>query len=152
DDAAVTARVETDRAHVVLGQVAALPAGADALLDVLDRVRESDRLLPRRREKVEREALCRAGADTGKPRELGDEIVDRGAQHVRERSCPPRTGEPGGSRHCTGGMTDVLLARPLSRRASTPGARCSSAPGGFARFGRVWPEERRHDPQSARPA
>ena len=42
DDGAVAARVEADRAELLLGQVAALAAEADALLDLLDRVRERD--------------------------------------------------------------------------------------------------------------
>ena len=45
DDGAVAARVEADRAELLLGQVAALAAEADALLHLLDRRRERERLL-----------------------------------------------------------------------------------------------------------
>ena len=76
DDRAVATRVEADRAHLVLGQVPALTAEADALLDLLDRVRERDRLVRVRAQQVEREPLRGARADAGEPGQLGDEVVD----------------------------------------------------------------------------
>ena len=54
----------------------------DARLDVGDRVPEGVRLVRGDREEVEREPLRGPGADPGQPRELRDEVVDRGAQHA----------------------------------------------------------------------
>ena len=76
DDGAVAARVEADRAELLLGQVAALAAEADALLHLLDRRRERERLVLADREQVEREPLRRARADSGQARQLRDEVVD----------------------------------------------------------------------------
>ena len=81
DDRAVAASVEADRAELLLGQVSALTAEADALLDLANRVGERDRLLLRDAQKVEREPLRRAGADAGQARELGDQVVDERAEH-----------------------------------------------------------------------
>ena len=92
DDGAVAARVEADRAELLLGQVAALAAEADALLDLLDRVRERDGLVLLRREDVERESLRRPRADPGQPRQLRDEVVHRGAQH--HHNLPVQSGRP----------------------------------------------------------
>ena len=65
DDRVVAPRVEADRAELLLGEVAALAAEADALLHVLDRVGERQRLLLRHLEEVEREPLRGAAADPG---------------------------------------------------------------------------------------
>ena len=59
----VAAAVEADRADLVLGQVPALAAEADALLHLGDRRRERERLVLRRAEDVEGEPLRRALAD-----------------------------------------------------------------------------------------
>jgi hypothetical protein len=83
DRRVVAACVGADRAQLVLGQVAALGAEADALLHVLDRLRERERLVPRPREEVEREPLRRALADAGQLRELGDEVVHGRREHGR---------------------------------------------------------------------
>ena len=93
DDGAVAARVEADRAELLLGQVAALAAEADALLDLLDRVRERDGLVLLRREDVESESLRRPRADPGQPRQLRDQVVHRGAQHPH--NLPVHSGRPG---------------------------------------------------------
>ena len=66
DDGAVAACVGADRAELLLGEVAALAAEADALLHLLDRARERERLLLRGREEVEREPLRGARADPGR--------------------------------------------------------------------------------------
>ena len=66
DDGAVAARVEADRADLVLGQVAALAAEADALLDLLDRRGERQRVRLGDREQVKREPLRGARADPGR--------------------------------------------------------------------------------------
>src|SRR5262249_54185128 len=75
-------RVEADRAHLVLGEVAALAAEANALLHVPDRIGQRLRLRFRRLEDVEREPLRGAAADPGQPRELPDEVLDGWAQHA----------------------------------------------------------------------
>ena len=49
DDRVVAAGVEADAAELLLGQVAALAAEADALLRLADRLGERERLLLRRR-------------------------------------------------------------------------------------------------------
>ena len=81
DDRAVAARVEADRAHLVLGEVAALAAEAHALLHVLDRLGERERLVLRRAQEMEREALRRPRPDPGQARQLRDEIVHGRAEH-----------------------------------------------------------------------
>ena len=57
------------------------PAEADALLHLVDRVGERERLGLRDLEDVEREPLRRAAADAGQPRQLRDEVLDGGAEH-----------------------------------------------------------------------
>ena len=107
DDGAVAARVEADRAELLLGQVAALAAEADALLDLLDRVREGDCLVLLRREDVEREPLRRPRADPGQSRQLRDEVVDRRAEHIH--NLPVCSGRPASLRRELGSR------RPLPR-------------------------------------
>ena len=75
DDRAVAARVRADRAELLLGQVPALAAEADALLDLVDRARERERFLVRHTEEVEREPLSRARPTPGSG-ELRDEVLD----------------------------------------------------------------------------
>ena len=83
DDRAVAARVEADRADLLLGEVPALAAEAHALLHLLDRVGERERLRLRHLEEMERKPMRGAAADSGQPRQLRDEVVDGGAQHRR---------------------------------------------------------------------
>ncbi len=80
---AVAPRVEADRAELLLGEVPALAAEADALLHLADRRRERERLLLRHLQEVEREPLRRAAADAGQARQLRDEVVDGRAEHGR---------------------------------------------------------------------
>ena len=82
DDRVVAARVETDRADLFLREVAALAAEAHALLDLLDRPGERERLFLLRLEQVERESLRGAAADARQARQLCDEVLDGGAQHA----------------------------------------------------------------------
>ena len=82
DQRMVAARVEADRADLILGQVAALLAEADALLHVLDRGGERQRLLARDAEEMEREAVRGARADARQPRQLRDEILDGRREHI----------------------------------------------------------------------
>ena len=82
DRGAVAPRVEADRAQLVLGEVAALAAEADALLHLLDRAGERERLLLLRLEEMEGEPLRRAAADARQARQLRDEVLDGGAQHA----------------------------------------------------------------------
>src|SRR6266404_5950325 len=83
DDRVVAALVTTDRADLLLGEVAALVAEAHTLLYVVDRVGERLRLLLRHLEEMERESLPGPASDAGQARQLRDEIVDGGAQHRR---------------------------------------------------------------------
>src|SRR5581483_10580118 len=83
DRRAVAARVEADRAELLLGEVAALAAEADALLHLADRRRERERLLLRHLEDVEGEPLRRPAADPRQARQLGDEVLDGRAEHGR---------------------------------------------------------------------
>jgi hypothetical protein len=77
NDRPVATRVLADRAELVLRQVAALLAEADAFLHLLDRCGERERLVLRRPEQVKREPVRGAGADAGQARQLRDEVVDR---------------------------------------------------------------------------
>src|SRR5207253_2346388 len=81
DHRVVAARVEADRADLLLGQVPALAAEADALLDLDDRGGERERLVLRYAQQVEREPLRGARPDPGQARQLRDEIVDGGREH-----------------------------------------------------------------------
>src|SRR6185312_15130957 len=58
-----------------------LAAEADALLHLLERRRERERLIRGPLEHVEREPLRRPLPDPGQPRELRDEVLDGGAEH-----------------------------------------------------------------------
>ena len=82
DDGVVAARVAADLARLLLGQVPALAAEANALLDLGDRRGERGGLVRRDAQEVEREPLRRSLADAGQARELRDEVVDRGAEHA----------------------------------------------------------------------
>ena len=83
DERAVAPLVAADLAALLLGQVPALAAEADALLDLVDRRRESLRLVTRDAEQVEREPMRGARADSGQARELRDEVLDGRREHVR---------------------------------------------------------------------
>src|SRR5581483_12172842 len=82
DRGAVAARVEADRADLLLGEVAALVAEPDPLLHVADRVRKRIRLVRRHLQEMERQTLRRAAADPRQARQLRDEIVDGRAKHA----------------------------------------------------------------------
>ena len=77
----VAPRVGADLPELLLGQVPALAAEADALLDLDDRGGERERLLLRTPEDVEREPMRGALADARQPRQLRDQVVDGQAQH-----------------------------------------------------------------------
>src|SRR5437764_12444326 len=93
DRRAVATRVEADRAELLLGEVAAFTAEADALLDLVDRVGERLRLGLRHLEEMKCQALRRPCADSGQPRQLRDEILDGRAEHPV--SLVGRSGHPG---------------------------------------------------------
>src|SRR5439155_17425142 len=77
DDRSVATGVLADRAELFLGQIPALLAEADALLHLLNRRGERERLVLRGPEQVEREPVRRAGADARQACQLRDEVVDR---------------------------------------------------------------------------
>ena len=83
DDRPVATCVRADRAELLLREVPALAAEADAGLHVLDRPRQLERVLRTGREHVECEPLRRSAADPRKLRELRDEVLDGRAQHGR---------------------------------------------------------------------
>src|SRR5207244_2821755 len=64
DEGVVAASVDADAAELLLGEVPALAAEADALLDLVDRARERRRLVLRDLEEVEGEPLRRRRADS----------------------------------------------------------------------------------------
>ena len=82
DHGAVAPRVAADLAGLLLGEVAALGAEADALLDLLECGRERQGLVLRHPEEVEGEPLSRPRPDSGQPRQLRDEVLDRGRKHL----------------------------------------------------------------------
>src|SRR5262245_18079001 len=92
DHRVIAAGVAADRARLLLGEVAALAAEADALLHLVDRLGERERLLLRHLQQVEGESLRRARADPRQPRQLRDEVVDRGGQH--RHTVTVRYGQP----------------------------------------------------------
>src|SRR4051794_40241831 len=73
--------VEADRAHLLLGQVAALAAEADTLLHLFERGGEGERFFLRTLQDVEREPLCGARADARQLGELRHEVVHGRAEH-----------------------------------------------------------------------
>ena len=83
DRPVVAARVEADRAGLLLGEVPALAAEAHPLLHLGERSRERERLLGGSLKDVERQALRRALADPGEAGQLGDEVLDgRAVDHA----------------------------------------------------------------------
>ena len=116
DRRVVAARVEADRAGLLLGQVPALAAEADALLHLGERRGERERLLGRPLQDVEREPLRRPLPDPGQPRQLRDEVLDRGAEH--RAIVPVRLGR-------TAGLS-CASDTPLTAEEARPEDRCQT--------------------------
>src|SRR5207245_9243903 len=91
----VASGVEADGAQLLLGEVAALAAEADALLHVLDRAGEREGLLLLGLEEVEREPLRRAATEAREARPLREEVLDGRARHRHEGTRPVRTSQDG---------------------------------------------------------
>ena len=91
DNGAVAACVEADHAELLLGQVAALAAEADALLHFLDRVRERDCLVLLRREDVEREPI--PGSRVSCATRLSTEGLSTSTTYPSVSDILPRSGE-----------------------------------------------------------
>src|SRR5512146_385703 len=72
----------------------ALAAEPDALLHLREGGGEGERLVGRPLEDVERKPLRRPLPDAGQAGELGDEVLDGGAEHV-PGFCPPNRSGPG---------------------------------------------------------
>jgi len=106
DDRVVAPRVGADRAHLFLGEVAALTTEADTLLDVLECGSERERFVLRALQDVEREPLGRPRPDPGKPAQLRDEVLDRGAEHAAHCAQQPRLVRARPNRSC---RSDVLV-------------------------------------------
>ena len=81
DDCVVAPRVAADLAGLLLGQVPALTAEADALLDLGDRGGQRAGLVLRDAQEVEREPLRCTLADAWQARELRDKVVHGRAEH-----------------------------------------------------------------------
>ena len=89
DDRVVAPRVEADRADLLLGEVAALAAEADALLHLVIAVGERERLLLRHAGGGGTRAAAPCALPMpGQPRQLRDEVVDGRAETSAERSRP----------------------------------------------------------------
>src|SRR5579884_939566 len=116
----VAARVEADRARLVLGQIAALAAEADALLHLGDRRRERERLGARPLQDVERKPLRSSLPDAGQARQLGDEVLDGGAEHAAiVPGSPGCSGRASSAAHATTSANAVTRSAP----AVPPGSR-----------------------------
>src|SRR5207248_4388643 len=81
DDRAVASPVEADGADLLLGEVAALVAEADAFLHLADRFPERVRLGRRHLQQVEGEPLRRPAPDARQARQLRNEILNRRGEH-----------------------------------------------------------------------
>jgi len=86
DRGRLAALVLADAAGRLRGEVEADLTVADRRLDLANRVGKRERLLLRRAEEVEREALRGALPDAGQTRELGDQTVDRRCKQTAERT------------------------------------------------------------------
>src|SRR5262249_55915726 len=74
----VTPRIPADRAELLFGEIEAARAGTHTLPERQQRVRQPATLIRRLPKQVIRESKRRLPTDTGKPGELGREIVDCG--------------------------------------------------------------------------
>jgi hypothetical protein len=83
DERAIPPLVATDLAALLLGQIPAFGAEADAVLHVADRVRERLCFVLRDTQEVEGEAVRRSRADSGQSRQLRDEVLDGRGEHGR---------------------------------------------------------------------
>ncbi len=81
DDRPVAPRVGADLTELLLGQVPALAAKADALLHLADRICKGERLLRWDAEDVEGEPLRRPRSHPREAGELRDQVVDEGRKH-----------------------------------------------------------------------
>src|SRR5581483_5394626 len=117
DQRTVAPRVEADRADLVLRQVPALAAEADARLHLLDRLRQRECLVRRRTQEVEREALRRPCPDAGQTRQLRDEVVDRRGQHTVSLVLTLDDGSAAGEEKAAAAEAEQLVpAEVLARR------------------------------------
>ena len=133
--------VGADPAELLLGEVPALAAEADALLDVDDRGGERERLVLRHPQHVEREPLRRALAHAGQPGQLGDEVLDGGAEHPAIVTFGQVVRQAAGRRRCTWGTapcrgTPDSRAARAAQQVSARVARCGRAGARVRRAGR----------------
>ena len=128
DRRVVAAAVEADRAGLLLGQVAALAAEANALLHLGERRGESERLLGRPLQDVEGKPLRGPLPDSGQARQLRDEVLDRGAEHGAIVPAAAGQTSPAGRRGSSGGR--------LPRPHAADGPRGRGAGGGCRLRGR----------------
>jgi hypothetical protein len=115
DQRVVTSRVAADRADVFLGEVPALVAEADALLDLLDRRRERERLVLRPLQQMEGETVRGARADARQARQLRDEVF-----HSRTEHCPIVPTWLGSTRWRFGGATGGRAGAATRGNVSAP--------------------------------
>ncbi len=138
DDRPVAPSVAADLAGLVLGPVAALVAEAHALLRLLERAGERERLVRRRAEQVEGQPVRGPGAHPRKARQLRDEILDRRAEHaaiVPVRIGPDRRAKTVAGRRWAGylalnweaGRSDPVMASRAATRTHPPHRRRAGA-------------------------
>ena len=122
DERVVAAGVEADRAALLLGEVAALVAEADTLLDVLDRRRERECLVLGTLQEVEREPVRSASPHAGKARKLRYEVLDGRAEHLSYSADMPRISEVALFTDDVPRLADFyeqLLGRPADSRSES---------------------------------
>jgi predicted enzyme related to lactoylglutathione lyase len=122
DQRVVAAGVETDRTALLLGEVPALVAEADALLHVLDRGGERECLVLGTLQEVEREAVRSASPDAGEARKLRDKVLDGGAEHLSYSADMPRISEVALFTDDVPRLADFyeqLLGRPADNRSDS---------------------------------
>ncbi len=133
DDRRVAARVGADRAQLALGEVEALPAEADLLLDVDDRRRQGEDLVGPELQHVEREPLRGAGADAGELGELRDQALNRGRIHRWSTPCTHRRAtsrpvQPRSPADASGGPNRAIVCEARTRGGQSPLAAVQSVP------------------------
>lgn len=89
DGARVARGIQTDRAQVLFGQIEALAAEADCLLDLDERMSQRQRLLGRNFQQMEGQALGSLWTHPRKLRQLIDEFLDGGTEHESLRGRAP---------------------------------------------------------------
>ena len=124
--------VATERAQLTLGDVEAPAAPRDALLRLDDRRGEPLRVLGRRLQQVERDALRRLRADAGQPAELVDELLDRDlveGRHPRQAAEAAEVEPAGDARPCFSACSSCARRSASLTAATTRSSSISTSSG-----------------------